>query len=198
MNRIKLLAQSKLPTEFGLFEMCIFKDKKNSQEPIALIMGKLNIKKPILVRVHSACMTSETFHSLKCDCHDQLALSMNKIGKEGRGILIYLRQEGRGIGLVNKIKAYHLEDLGYDTVDANLELGLPADNRKYHLAVQILKYFKVKNIKLMTNNPAKISALEKAGIKVKERLVLEVKPSLLNRDYLKTKKNRMGHWLKNV
>lgn len=198
IKKIKLLAESKLPTEFGMFSIHIFKDGIASKEPIALTMGKFSTNKPVLIRVHSECMTSEVFHSMKCDCHDQLALAMSKISKEGRGILIYLRQEGRGIGLANKIKAYHLEDLGYDTVDANLELGLPADDRKYDLAVEILKYFKVKKINLMTNNPDKVSALEKAGIKVSKRVQIEIKPSALNKDYLKTKKRRMGHWLEKV
>jgi len=195
---IKLVAQAKLPTEFGVFDIHIFKNSIGCGEPVVLTMGDFLTGKSILCRVHSECMTGEVFHSIKCDCHAQLMLAMKKIAKIKQGIIIYLRQEGRGIGLVNKIKAYRLEDLGYDTVDANLELGLPVDNRQYDLAIKILQYFGIKQINLMTNNPDKISAFNRSKIKVIKRVPVEIKPSRLNKNYLQTKKRRLGHLLKNV
>lgn len=147
-----------------------------------------------LVRIHSECITGDVFGSRKCDCGKQLELSLSQIGAEG-GILIYLRQEGRGIGLANKLKAYALQEQGFDTVDANLELGLPADDRDYAVAYQILKYLGVEALRLLTNNPLKIASLERYGMKITQRIPLEIEPSRENHSYLKTKKIKLGHLL---
>lgn len=177
---------------YGDFAMTVFSNQLDSAEHFALIKrSKLTNQLP-LVRIHSECITGDVFGSCKCDCGGQLQQSLAQISQEG-GVFIYLRQEGRGIGLANKLKAYALQEQGYDTVDANLKLGFPADNRDYAVAFQILNYLGLKAIKLLTNNPQKVEALEKYGLKVCERIPLAVRPSPENRDYLKTKQEKLGH-----
>lgn len=189
-------ANAKLITEFGEFDIAIFINKSN-EEIVVLSKGEFKKDEPILVRIHSECLTGEVFHSLFCDCDYQLEFALKKIQKENKGILIYLRQEGRGVGLKNKIRAYSLQNQGVDTVDANLKLGLPVDSRIYDDAVGILKIFGIKNIRLLTNNPKKINVLESAGFLV-ERIAVESPINSFNKKYLETKKNRLGHLLDNV
>lgn len=169
--------------------------KLNGEHHIALVKGEVKGEEPILVRVHSECLTGDVFGSLRCDCGEQLSKAMEAIEREGRGIILYMRQEGRGIGLVNKVKAYKLQDKGMDTVEANLALGFPEDLRDYGISAQILKDLGVKNIKLMTNNPKKISGIEEYGVKAVERVPIEMNQNEKNIYYLKTKKEKMGHLL---
>ncbi len=182
-----------LPTH-GEFLMSVFHNSLDGAEHFALIKEPLSKNNPPLVRIHSECITGDVFGSCKCDCGAQLQLSLTQIAAEG-GILIYLRQEGRGIGLANKLKAYALQEQGFDTVEANLQLGLPADSRDYAVAFQILKYLNFKEIRLLTNNPRKVEALKKYGLHVKERLPLTITPTQENRAYLKTKQEKLGHLL---
>jgi 3,4-dihydroxy 2-butanone 4-phosphate synthase/GTP cyclohydrolase II len=182
-----------LPTKFGEFQMYVFRSELLKQEHIAIVKGEL--KDSPLVRVHSECFTGDIFGSLRCDCGDQLDRSMKLIEEEGSGMVIYLRQEGRGIGLFNKVKAYQLQDQGMDTAEANLHLGFPVDSRDYTMAAQILKYFQVKSIRLMTNNPQKIEGLEKLNFKKIERYPLEMDAHHKNAQYLMTKKMKLGHLL---
>lgn len=188
---IEKKAESVLPTQFGKFKILVYEDQDKNNH-IALVKGE--IKDNLLVRVHSECITSEIFNSIKCDCRGQLDKAMEIIGKEG-GIIIYLRQEGRGIGIANKIKAYHLQDNGMDTVEANEQLGLKVDARDYSIGVQILADLGVKKIKLLTNNPKKIEGLEKFGIEIVERVPIIVKPTEESKKYLETKKEKLGHFL---
>jgi len=192
---VKRTAQTNLPTEFGIFQMNIYKSE-DGREHIVLIKGTL--ADAMLVRLHSSCVTGEIFSSLKCDCGKQLELSMRKIQKNGSGIIIYLNQEGRGIGLTNKIKAYALQEKGYDTVEANELLGLPIDARDYKIAADILTNLGVKQLSLLTNNPDKEQQLHKYGIEVVERIPLETIPNETNKNYLKTKKLKMSHQLSYV
>ncbi len=194
---VRLTAETILPTEFGDFEMRIYKSSIDDKEHIALIKGKLNGKDD-LVRVHSECITGEVFKSLKCDCGEQLEGAMKQIAQEGRGVVLYMRQEGRGIGLVNKVKAYKLQESGLDTVDANAKLGLGADLRHYGIGAQILVDLGLKDIRLMTNNPTKVVGLEGYGLNIIERVAIETSPNTTNYDYLKAKKDKMGHILRNV
>ena len=191
---IKLSAKAKLPTITGLFDIYTFQNSK-SEEHAVLVKGDVTGKENVPVRIHSECLTGDVFGSKRCDCRDQLLRSLVYLGDEPFGLLIYLRQEGRGIGLLNKIKAYSLQDEGYDTVEANLKLGLPADNRDYSFAVEVINYFKIKSIKLMTNNPLKIDFLKTAGINVSGRIPLKNATTEYNRFYLTTKKEKMGHQL---
>lgn len=194
---VEKVAEAKLPTKWGNFKLVGFLDKITGAEHAALIMGNVNGKDSILCRVHSECLTGDTFGSLKCDCGDQFSAAMEKIAKEGRGVLLYLRQEGRGIGLLNKIKAYALQDRGMDTVDANLALGLPADARDYNCGIQMLKELGIKKIRLLTNNPDKINQINGAdtGIEITERIPLAVPARPQDIQYLTTKRVRMGHFL---
>ena len=195
----KLLADQtlpiNLPTEYGDFKAISFIDKSDNKEHIALIKGDID-KEDVLCRIHSECLTGDVFGSKRCDCGNQLHEALKKISKEGQGILIYLRQEGRGIGLFNKIKAYHLQENGYDTVDANIKLGFPADLRNYKIAGEILDKLNVKSIRLMTNNPDKIEQIKSYNIKVTKRVPIEIKSNSIDKLYLKTKVKRMGHDLK--
>lgn len=184
-----------LPTDYGTFKALSFLDKENGEEHIALIKGDIN-KEDVLCRVHSECLTGDVFGSHRCDCGSQLHKSLEMIEKEGSGVLVYLRQEGRGIGLFNKIKAYKLQEEGYDTVDANIKLGFPADMRNYKVAADILEELGVKSVRLLTNNPDKIEQIEKYNIKVNNRVPIEIHSNDIDKIYLKTKADRMRHDLK--
>ncbi len=184
-----------LPTRYGDFRIIPFKQLSNGEEHVALIKGEISSDEPVLVRVHSSCMTGDIFGSLRCECGEQLHQAMRMIEKEGSGVIVYMQQEGRGIGLMNKIAAYKLQDEGMDTVDANLHLGFNADERDYGVGAQILRQVGVCKMKLMTNNPVKRAGLEGYGLKVSEIVTLEVEPNEFNERYMKTKRDRMGHFL---
>ena len=184
-----------MPTQFGHFRLIPFRQKSNGMEHIALIKGTWDKDEPILVRVHSSCMTGDIFGSCRCECGEQLHKAMQMIEAAGKGVIVYMNQEGRGIGLMNKIAAYKLQEEGYDTVDANLHLGFDADERDYGVGAQILREIGVKKLKLMTNNPVKRIGLEAYGLEITENVGIEVKPNPYNVRYLKTKKERMGHTL---
>ena len=187
-----------LPTEYGDFNLIPFRQKSNGMEHVALIKGKWEAGEPVLVRVHSSCVTGDIFGSKRCDCGEQLHKAMEKIDKEGKGVIVYLNQEGRGIGLMNKIAAYKLQEEGYDTVDANIHLGFDPDERDYGVGASILRELGVTKMKLMTNNPVKRIGLESYGLEIVENVPIEVKPNKYNEFYLQTKKIRMGHNLKNT
>ena len=191
---IQLYSKAKLPTRFGIFDIYTFQNEEK-QDHAVLIRGDVENQEDVPVRLHSECLTGDVFGSLRCDCRDQLLTSLRFLGEQKSGMLIYLRQEGRGIGLLNKIKAYSLEDQGLDTVEANLEQGLPADNRKYDFAVDVIRYFKIGSIQLITNNPEKIKFLEENGIKISKRIPIIIKPTQFDEFYLETKKDKMGHML---
>lgn len=197
---VSLDAKAQLPTKYGQFTMYGFRNLLNGDEHVALAMGDIADGLPVLCRVHSECMTGDVFGSLRCDCGQQFDAAMRKIAAEGRGVLLYLRQEGRGIGLVNKIKAYSLQERGFDTVDANIRLGFPEDARDYTDGIQILRQLGVSRLRLMTNNPAKINAIsiKESGIDIVERVPLEIAAGEKDRFYLQTKKLRMGHILEHV
>ncbi len=188
-------AEARLPTEYGEFTIVGYRDRTTGEEHAALVMGDLEGEEPVLVRMHSECLTGDALHSLRCDCGFQRDLAMKKIAEAGRGVLVYLRQEGRGIGLVNKIKAYHLQDTGLDTVEANLALGFPPDLRDYGVGAQILYDLGVRKVRLLTNNPRKIRALSGYGIEIVERVPLRAGDNEHNRGYLKAKKEKLGHWM---
>lgn len=188
----------KLPTEFGDFDLIPFVQKSNGLEHVALIKGRWTPDDPVLVRVHSSCVTGDIFHSYRCDCGPQLHEAMRRIDEAGQGVLIYLNQEGRGIGLFNKIKAYKLQEEGRDTVQANLDLGFEDDERDYGVGASILHELGLGKIKLLTNNPVKRAGLEGYGLKVVENIPLEIKPNEHNRFYLETKRQKMGHFLELV
>lgn len=188
-------AESFLPTAFGDFKLIVYKSIIDNKEHIALVKGVIETKKPVTVRVHSECLTGEVFNSLRCDCRLQLEEALRIIAGESAGVFVYMRQEGRGIGLMNKIKAYKLQDDGYDTVEANKMLGFKADLREYGIGAQILADLGVGKMKLLTNNPRKIVGLEGYGLKIVEIMPLEVPPNRINRNYLATKKTRLGHLL---
>ena len=194
---IEFISKSKLPTAFGDFEIIAFQDQSTGEEHIALVKGINTISQPVLVRIHSECLTGDAFASLKCDCGPQLHSTMKMINEAGQGIILYLRQEGRGIGLTNKIRAYALQDQGHDTLDANLLLNLPADARKYDMCAIMLGYLKIQNVKLITNNPFKIKSLTDFGINVVERIPLKVGLNIFNKDYLETKQKRMSQMYDN-
>lgn len=187
-----------LPTEYGDFNLIPFRQKSNGMEHVALIKGKWEAGEPVLVRVHSSCVTGDIFGSKRCDCGEQLHRAMEKIDKEGKGVIVYLNQEGRGIGLMNKIAAYKLQEEGYDTVDANIHLGFDPDERDYGVGASILRELGITKMKLMTNNPVKRIGLESYGLEIVENVPIEVKPNKYNEFYLQTKKVRMGHTLKNT
>lgn len=191
---IKKIASARLPTIYGNFQIIVYSFAKDKLEHVAMVRGE-NFQKPALVRIHSQCLTGDTFSSLKCDCGQQLHQSMRLIGSSGAGIILYLNQEGRSLGLANKIKAYSLQDKGYDTVEANHALGFPADARQYQIAADILKDLEIYKINLLTNNPDKAAQLSSYGITVDKCIPLEVTPNKINKSYLKTKKNKLGHKL---
>jgi len=196
--RVTKYSEAHLPTHFGDFRVIVFHNDRDDKEHLALVSGDITDSRGILVRVHSECLTGESLASLRCDCADQLHESMRMISKAGRGIIIYLRQEGRGIGLGNKVRAYDLQDNGMDTIDANHQLGFGADERKYEMAVAILKYFNIKSLLLITNNPEKIKDLKEHGIEIIQRVPIEIEPNEYSRDYLRTKRDKAGHLLNHV
>ncbi|MBI5085246.1 MAG: GTP cyclohydrolase II [Acidobacteria bacterium] len=194
--QVRKVAEADFPTEYGHFRIHGFEGRRGThrEEAVVLAMGALS--SPVLVRIHSQCLTGDVFHSLRCDCRAQLELALESIAAEGRGMVIYEKKEGRGIGLLNKLRAYQLQDAGADTVDANEQLGFEADLREYELPGAILHHFSISSVRLMTNNPEKISALEAVGVQVAERVPCQPPPRAHHSNrYLKTKKKRMGHLL---
>ncbi|MGU5678414.1 GTP cyclohydrolase II [Aeromonas allosaccharophila] len=196
MSSVTLVAKSKLPTPWGTFTLVGFQETGTGKDHAALVMGDITGEDPVLGRIHSECLTGDALFSLRCDCGFQLQAAMENIAKAGRGVLLYVRQEGRGIGLLNKIRAYHLQDQGADTVEANVALGFAADMRDYTICADMLKQLEVKSLKLMTNNPRKMKAMESFGIPVAERVPLQEGRNPHNEFYLSTKANKLDHMLK--
>ncbi|HKH38344.1 MAG TPA: GTP cyclohydrolase II, partial [Rubrobacter sp.] len=192
MSAARRVAQASLPTRYGTFEMFVY-DTPEHKEHLALTIGAIDDGRPVLVRVHSECLTGDVLGSSRCDCGEQLNDSLRFLQEQGRGILLYLRQEGRGIGLTNKISAYALQEQGLDTVEANLALGLPEDLRNYRAAAEMLLDLGVWRARLLTNNPAKVEGLERYGVEVVERIPLSMSPNPSNLGYLRTKREKMGH-----
>jgi 3,4-dihydroxy 2-butanone 4-phosphate synthase / GTP cyclohydrolase II len=192
------IPRAKLPTRLGEFTICGFRDLNSGEESVALVAGNPDPGKPTLVRIHSQCLTGDVFSSKRCDCGDQIEAAMMLIGKAEAGVLVYQQQEGRGIGLINKIHAYELQDQGLDTVAANIELGFEADMRDYKMPAEILKCLGATRIHLLSNNPEKVQGLEREGIIIEKRIPLEIPPNSQTRRYLKVKKEKLGHILSNV
>jgi 3,4-dihydroxy 2-butanone 4-phosphate synthase/GTP cyclohydrolase II len=192
------VASSRLPTEYGEFQIHVYENRRGTETHVALVKGDISSGDDVLVRVHSSCVTGDIFHSARCDCGPQLHAAMARIAEEGRGVIVYLNQEGRGIGLANKIRAYALQDEGADTVEANERLGFPADMRSYVPALEMLLDLGIKSVRLMSNNPKKLEGLAGQGIAVNERLPHEIVATSNTHHYLKTKKTKMGHFLSSV
>ncbi len=190
---VQRYAEAQLPSRFGQFRLVVYRELGGDKEHLAVIAGEVEGAEDLLIRVHSECLTGEVFHSLRCDCRDQLDLALERIQAAGTGAVIYLRQEGRGIGLGNKIRAYAKQDEGLDTVDANLALGFEEDQRGYQVAADMLRDLGVRSVALMTNNPRKVQGLESGGIRVTRREPHEIEAHEHNREYLKTKQDRLGH-----
>ena len=194
-NLVRREVEVNMPTDFGVFRAIAYTNEVDNKEHVALVKGEIDSSKPVLVRVHSECLTGDVFHSHRCDCGPQFAAALRAIEREGNGVLLYMRQEGRGIGLINKLKAYKLQEQGLDTVDANLKLGFPADLRDYGIGAQILKDLGVRQIRLMTNNPRKIKGLEGYGLEIVERVPIQMQENEDNTRYLHTKAAKLGHML---
>ncbi len=195
---VELISKAKLPTHYGEWDIYIYQSKISDEEHLALVKGDIGDGKDLLVRVHSECLTGDALFSARCDCGQQLEYAYKTIAEEGRGVILYMKQEGRGIGIANKIKAYHLQDHGRDTVEANIELGFPDDMRDYGLGAQMLVHLGVKEMRLLTNNPKKMVGLSGYGLEIKERVPIEIEPLEENHFYLKTKKDKMEHILEKV
>ncbi|MEO0325389.1 MAG: GTP cyclohydrolase II [Myxococcota bacterium] len=190
---VERYSQCRLPTEYGAFEVVAYREEGNPNEHLAISMGDVRGAEGLLARAHSECLTGEVLHSLKCDCREQLDLALRRVAEAGQGVVLYLRQEGRGIGLGNKIRAYEMQQKGFDTVDANKEIGFGDDLRRYHMVKAMLDDLGVASVALMTNNPTKVAALRQHGVTVTRRVPHLVQPHPLNRGYLETKRLRMGH-----
>ena len=194
-NIITFVESSELPTEFANFKVYAFTETGNTKDHLVISLGDLTSKKPILARIHSQCITGESLFSLRCDCRFQLTESLQQIAENGSGAIFYLQQEGRGIGLSNKIRAYKLQDEGLDTVEANHQLGFHEDERNYEIVASMAKYLKIKSVDLMTNNPKKIEALEKMGLTINKRVPILSKSNDYNKKYLSTKAKKLGHFM---
>lgn len=190
---LNFVTSAKLPTPWAIFTLYVFLEKSTQKEHLVIALGDLSTPEPVLLRLHSECLTGDALFSLRCDCGPQLEKALQRVAEEGRGAVLYLRQEGRGIGLVNKIRAYYLQDEGVDTVEANVVLGHEADERDYSLCAPMLNFFNIKAVRLMTNNPRKVEALEKLGFTVTERIGHAITPNKHNRFYLYTKAKKLGH-----
>jgi len=195
---VQYVADSRLPTPWGVFTMVGFEDQTNGKEHVALVFGDVAGDEPVLARIHSECLTGDALFSLRCDCGFQLQEALKRIAEAGKGVLLYLRQEGRGIGLLNKIRAYHLQDQGADTVEANEALGFAADMRDYSMCQPMLEHLGVHAVRLMTNNPRKVAALQKFNVNVVERVPLQVGKNSHNEHYLETKMGKLGHLMTEV
>ncbi len=195
---VKKAAEARLPTEIGEFRIIGYESLTSNEEFVVLAKGEFLPDVPTLIRIHSQCLTGDVFHSMKCDCGPQLQRAMQLIEEEGRGAIVYQMQEGRGIGIINKIRAYSLQDSGADTIEANEQLGLGVDLREYHQCVEILCDLGLRKVKVLSNNPLKLEAMKAGGLEIVERVPLEVEPSKDTLDYLQTKKRRMGHLLRLV
>jgi len=195
---VQYVADSRLPTPWGVFTMVGFEDLTNGKEHVALVFGEVAGDEPVLARIHSECLTGDALFSLRCDCGFQLQEALKRIAEAGKGVLLYLRQEGRGIGLLNKIRAYHLQDQGADTVEANEALGFAADMRDYSMCQPMLEHLGVHAVRLMTNNPRKVAALQKFNVNVAERVPLQVGKNRHNEHYLETKMGKLGHLMTEV
>ncbi len=195
ISKLKFIETSNLPTDIGNFKVHAFTDSNDLKDHLAISIGDLNVEKPILSRIHSQCVTGESFFSLRCDCRYQLTESLNQIAKKGLGVIFYLQQEGRGIGLSNKIRAYNLQDKGLDTVEANHQLGFEEDERSYETVSAMISFLGIKKIDLMTNNPKKIDALKSYGVIINQRVPLSTNTNKHNKKYISTKIKKLGHLL---